>query len=103
MASHRGKWRARYDYLRWLNWEAGYAVRDAIVRKLKKIFKDPLWAAGLLIRMSLVVLLALSIGLWVDPYLNLIPYPLNAIVFGFLLMIYAYFHLVLNLPTAHQK
>lgn len=94
-----GKWRKRVDYWRWLNWEAGYAIRDAIVRKVKKAFQNPFWTFFLLVRIGIVVLIALAIGIWVDPYVNLISYPLNLVVFGFLLLIYLYAHFVLALPV----
>lgn len=95
--------RQKVKRLRQINREAGSVIVDAFLEKLRLVYQKPTVVLKYFLETVFVFLIAIGIVLYFDSGVNLIPSPVNWIVFTFLVVIYLYVHFILHLPTNQQR
>ena len=94
---------SKISRLRQFNRDAGKAFVEAVRDEIHLLATRPQKLARFLLETVLVSLIAFGLFLYFDPALNLIPAPLNLIVFAFVVLIYLYVHFIVHLPTDYVQ
>jgi RsiW-degrading membrane proteinase PrsW (M82 family) len=90
---------SRLTRLRSFNQDAGRAFIQAVSDEIQFLRQHPKKLVRILVEVILVSFIAFAFAIYFDPSINLIPEPLNVVVFIFLILVYLYTHFILHLPT----
>lgn len=89
--------------VRKLNSEAGKAITNRAKQKLKHASTDPRVMALIVIELIIILIISIGIYVFLDPDINIIPFPINMIGFIILIGISAYLYRFTALYRVEEK